>query len=620
MRRKLTNMYLENRIAKLEKLIYEKTVGRGGNDSPAYRIWKMLMDEGPKTRPEIRNRFGSSAIIVDMERENCVSKNGNQYAANPDYVWDDVGVIRRHEPAAPSFADIRDRIVDTPEDPLDETPVEQPARRGRTPRAPREPRQPVIIPNLFSRKFAEVKAAVDAGQDVNQVNDKDKTPIVYACNDPKGAAGESGQIVEYLLQHGADANDRDGNKPIIFVAISRLNKPVVQALMGPRRASTRVEFKHQKPIEYAIREKNIYDDTLVPLAKDLFASRAYPALISAFNNGNISKDVYEAALNKALNTPDARDELNASNITSYMIQNIDRGSSLLHDKYVTLTGNLPKYSEWLVREANNAGKEQIYKDCVDAANGKLKIQDIRKYLEAAKAAADTLGKPKDFLYKFVTPEWLKKTAKSSNDRSNIYSLINHAQYFKRPDLLKAIADANLKYLNAERVFSALNLNSISNKDLRPETYPKIILDIVGDCSNLKEFLSDTNINIIKRSNDKYLVDWAIDKGLGQRLINSPIQASDYCLKALTDAGFDLTPKDYPSPRRWDSYENAKANLLNCIDTDEWHRSMDSILEKYPKLLKDDDVLDAIDEAEPGNTTVFRLKRLINDLEKDVYDM
>ena len=87
-------LMLERRIAKLEKQINEKTVTRG-SDSKAFKFWKYLRDEGPKTRPEIRKHFGSSSIILDMVKDGALFNNGNLYEYNPDYKWDDVGVIPR---------------------------------------------------------------------------------------------------------------------------------------------------------------------------------------------------------------------------------------------------------------------------------------------------------------------------------------------------------------------------------------------------------------------------------------------------------------------------------------------------------------------------------------------
>ena len=87
-------LLLERRVKYLEKLLNEKTVTRG-SDSKAFKFWKYLRDEGPKTRPEIRKHFGSSSIILDMVKDGVLFNNGNLYEYNPDYKWDDIGVIPR---------------------------------------------------------------------------------------------------------------------------------------------------------------------------------------------------------------------------------------------------------------------------------------------------------------------------------------------------------------------------------------------------------------------------------------------------------------------------------------------------------------------------------------------
>jgi len=109
-------LLLERKVKYLEKLLNEKTVTRG-SDSKAFKFWKYLRDEGPKTRPEIRKHFGSSSIILDMVKDGAVFSNGNLYEYNPDYKWDDIGVIPRPgQDMTRSLAD--DEIDDLDDDAL----------------------------------------------------------------------------------------------------------------------------------------------------------------------------------------------------------------------------------------------------------------------------------------------------------------------------------------------------------------------------------------------------------------------------------------------------------------------------------------------------------------------
>ena len=232
-RKRILREQLERRVAILEKLVYEKTVTRG-HDSRAYTIWKLLRDEGPMTRPQIRDRLGYTTPIVEMEQEDCVFKNGSIYSYNPDYNWEDVGVIPRTAEQELQNA-LRNSEI---EDVDDEAPVEVTPRRRRSRssdntgdapvRRTRAPRS--VTPNLFSRKFAEVKAAVDDGQNVNQTNDAGKSPLIAAILHKE----ENLEIINYLLEHGANPEAVYGHtrKPALVAAINSGKIETAKALIA----------------------------------------------------------------------------------------------------------------------------------------------------------------------------------------------------------------------------------------------------------------------------------------------------------------------------------------------------------------------------------------------------
>ena len=90
---------LEARIARLEKLLTEKTMGRNGEQSNAYKIWNFLMSNGPKTAEEIKaifppeKRATIAANLAGFPKKGVIIKQGGRFMANPDYEWDDVGKI-----------------------------------------------------------------------------------------------------------------------------------------------------------------------------------------------------------------------------------------------------------------------------------------------------------------------------------------------------------------------------------------------------------------------------------------------------------------------------------------------------------------------------------------------
>ena len=92
---------LEARVARLEKLLIERSMGYGNEPSNAMKIWSFLRDNGPSTSADIKNIFPSSqrasiaSILTNMLKADCIRKVRNKLIANLDYKWDDVGVIPR---------------------------------------------------------------------------------------------------------------------------------------------------------------------------------------------------------------------------------------------------------------------------------------------------------------------------------------------------------------------------------------------------------------------------------------------------------------------------------------------------------------------------------------------
>ena len=91
---------LEARVARLEKLMTEKSVGRGSEPSNAMKVWSLLRDNGPMTRQQIQGSGLSATATAGASLKFFVDnglliKNGDKFSANLDYKWDDIGVIPR---------------------------------------------------------------------------------------------------------------------------------------------------------------------------------------------------------------------------------------------------------------------------------------------------------------------------------------------------------------------------------------------------------------------------------------------------------------------------------------------------------------------------------------------
>lgn len=107
MNRMQRTLLLEKRLSRIEKLVKnERSVNRLGEQSVAFQIWKFLMDNGPKSSSEIKDIFPSdkrrmiATVQHDMVEKDCIRRNGQMYTANPDYEWDDIGILSAAAKAA----------------------------------------------------------------------------------------------------------------------------------------------------------------------------------------------------------------------------------------------------------------------------------------------------------------------------------------------------------------------------------------------------------------------------------------------------------------------------------------------------------------------------------------
>ena len=65
-----------------------------GQESKAHRLWKWLMDNGPKTREEIYAFDRSySTVLAKYWRNGLITLNGELYSAVPNYKFVDVRQI-----------------------------------------------------------------------------------------------------------------------------------------------------------------------------------------------------------------------------------------------------------------------------------------------------------------------------------------------------------------------------------------------------------------------------------------------------------------------------------------------------------------------------------------------
>lgn len=121
-------LLLEARIRRLEKLVSEKSVNRG-EPSNAFLVWQFLMDNGPSSSAAIKDSFPPSkratiaSVLTNALKDDCIRKQGALLVANPDYNWDDVGIINKQPTRNTAMVRRNNKIVE-PIETLDEEPAD----------------------------------------------------------------------------------------------------------------------------------------------------------------------------------------------------------------------------------------------------------------------------------------------------------------------------------------------------------------------------------------------------------------------------------------------------------------------------------------------------------------
>lgn len=610
----LENYKLERRIAKLESIILERTTGKGGGPSKAYQIWDYLMNNGPKTPSQLQqvlpNTISSNTAIKFFVTNNLLTKDGNLVAANPDYQWDDLGVIPRTAQQE-LMNDLRNGNIPS----MDEIPQEEePAQtRGRS-RAPREPRQPRVREarqNLFSRKFDEVKAAVDAGQDVNQVDGSGRTPLMYACLDGKG---ESGPIVEYLLEHGANANDELNKKPALFNAIQRHNTGAIKALTDHGADITFI-YNKRRPITYAYEKCDILDDTLLMLASpEVMTDDIVSTLSNHRLEGRIAPELYNQLVDKLIDKSSVR-WLRPTTVEQTVRSNV----FTLLDKCIEL-GEWPKFRSWGFEYIRDEAIDGLYERLKQACNGSCNISDVYAFFEIANRICRKAKKPSDFIYGFITDDWIKN-AKDDND---VRTVVSNAAHSNNTSILSKVAKSKRSDMDVDDLISiVVNPNFNYSKQT-----VSTLCRIIGNCMKNQFPVQSSLIKIGSKCLNEYAIDFFIDEGYGQDILDalgSSNEPSNLFKKAAEEAGLDVNNRDsqrgheksnkiYRKPR-------AKRELINAIE-DDMFRYAESALQEFPDLLDDEEVIKVINDPKNDSSyTARQLRRRIENKPKDdtVYD-
>ena len=604
---------LQKRLEVIESLIAERSIGRGGEPSNAMKVWQLLTDNGPMTKQQIQNSGLSSTATATASlnfyvANNLLTKTGDRFAANPDYAWDDVGVIPRTAQQE-LMNSLRDAPIVNDED---EIPVEPITKDRNT----RQHRVKEVKQNLFSRKYDEVKAAIDAGQDCRVANDNGVTPLVYACRDTKN---QSANIVKLLLDNGANPNDLDGKRPVIFTALEKRNYDVVKELAS-HGADLDTIYKHVNPIVYAI-YNGVTDDTLLALVKPkaIEIGGRWSLILEEISDrhlkGSISDSLYNSIVDKmfdGVSTDTLYRFVSGKIITSELNQDV----MTVTNKF-TSRGELPPidpfwefgHSDKDVKALNN-----YYKLLVRAANGELKVREAGKFFSYCDGICDALGKPNDFAFKFITDEWLRNASLNS-----LKAVVINCIDAKDTNTLIKVAKIKPERLNASLIVSYL---AMSDADKQVTAAACRILNSCLRKSSTA--LSEFAIEKVRNTKNAYLVEYLFDRGFADYILykikdaENSSELSPTVRSVIKDLGIQTKDWSDDSVRRQaDNSRKRDSNvdlIVFKIENDEWNSECERYVTNDPSILLDERIQKALDDN--NNVTSRQLKQRIARMPKD----
>ena len=609
---------LEKRLSRLERVIVERSIGKNSEPSKAYRIWDYLMNNGPTSVADLKRVLPDdiTRAINFFAKNDLLVKNGDMVSANADYAWDDVGVIPRTAEQE-VLNDIGNKLNSTSTDSSD---------------SPTPTRRRTVKANLFSRKIEEVKAAIDAGQDVSDTNDKGQTPLLYAC----GSKTDTGPIVELLLENGADPTitiNGDSNQ-CISLAIKNKNISVIKALaLG------------------GVALYNIYKNTdcyLCALIDYLDEATFSKVLDKHFSSRTrwymyILHSIITAAFRKY-------GTIVVAKILNICFSNVGKGYDL--DQFIP---NLPDIGAYMIPDElceemlNICIKNGCVPNCVgirydynlwnknryiskmlfdtvnDVCSGKLKLYDgSSEYFNIIDFISNKYGWAIDNITDILTQSVIDRQSARWGWR-----YINRAEESDKIKLLRKFKFKRLKQQISDISMYILPLLHTNNKELTIALFKQTRSYII---SFIDYYLSNGLASHITRIKNKYFFECLLDLDdsgyIGNKLAHLCSSSaystnSQVCIDALAEAGYDLNKADidYSKIKNNDSLIN---DIIDHINDDTMSVNTRRTIEADPSILANSRIQDALNKADDDNTTARQIRTMYDrwaaTAEKDKYDM
>lgn len=607
---------LEKRLSRLERVIVERSIGKNSEPSKAYRIWDYLMNNGPTSVADLKRVLPDdiTRAINFFAKNDLLVKNGDMVSANADYAWDDVGVIPRTAEQE-VLNDIGNKLNSASTDSSD---------------SPTPTRRRAVKANLFSRKIEEVKAAIDAGQDVNQTNDKGQTPLLYACS----SKTDTGPIVEILLENGADPtiNKNGDRNQCLSLAIKNKNISVIKALALGGVALYNI-YKNTDCYLCALIDY-LDEATFSKVLDKHFSSstRLYMYILHSIITAAFRKYgiiVLAKILNICFSNVGKGYDLdqfipNLPNIGTYQVP--DELCEEILDICIK-NGCVPNcvgmrngYNLWA---KNRYISKMLFDTVNDVCSGKLKLYDgSSEYFNIIDFISNKYGWTIDNITDILTQSVIDRQSARWGWR-----YIIRAETSDKIKLLRKFKFKRLPQLDfSTYILPLLNTN---NKELIRALFKQTRLYIIG---NIDHYISNGFVSDITGIKNKYFFECLLDlddsgyigNKLAQLCSRSAYRTnSQVCIDALAEAGYDLDKAeiDYNKVKNNNSLIN---DIIDHINDDTMSTNTRRTIEADPSILANSRIQDALNKADDDNTTARQIRTMYDrwaaTAEKDKYDM
>jgi len=474
--------------------------------------------------------------------------------------------------------------------------------------------------NIFSRKLDSVLAAIDEGQDINQVNSKGQTPLLAMT------AATPIEVVKCLLDNGADLNLTYKDKDAFELASKNNREDIASLILSDSNFKPKYNILQTY---YNLSRHTATDTSFISLAASKesgeFSFDLYLPYYYTFNSGVLTKEQYKNVMTTVVNNCSSFKD-DTSEYNKYLVSELDKDAPVticciadrfklfvkLYDQNVNLK-SLPHDSQLALID--------LCKRCIEG-DIQLTRGDVYDAISMCSTLCDLVGYDYNPYEAVYDPSTIKKLSEK-----NLYHLMNAAIRGNREDRLKQMiaARAKISLCTAKTYLS-------NNKNL-DRKWVQLIVQLI----DLPKGRTDaTTLQCIYESifshYDDY-IEFLIDRGYGDRLAyycadrrkgkpGGIDRDTRDCAVVLVRNGYDLN-KDYNyavddevNPNNVNAVAKA---IVRAIKYDSIDSNLIKSIEKYPAALGSDIVTDAIANAGDNNAISRQIQRMKDRLYSDDLD-